>query len=208
VFVLWNATGSRERFKVNEGRVLNWTDDEIKTLQTCQYTRTWKEIAELLGRSYDSVSRKANKLGIYKETGNVRRVHSNGYIVVRRDDYPIGLPGFYSRVKSRSKDNRRKSRNIKKNGRYVYEHYINWWLAHPDDPVKPHECIHHIDGDPTNNKPENIQKVLKKDHIMVGRWRHTVMPSKDADFYISASTSTLSDAELNFYIDAEQSLKT
>ena len=185
-----------------------WTDDEINTLKICHDTRTLKEISDVLGRSYSSVSRKANNIGLYKETGKVKRVHSNGYVIVRRDDYPLELPGFYSRVKSRSKDKRRNSRNAKKNGRYVYEHYVNWWLAHPDDPVKPHECIHHIDGDPTNNKGENIQKVLKRDHLTVGKFRHTVMPSKDAEFYIRANAPTISDAELNYYIDIEQSLKT
>jgi len=169
---------------------MKWTDDDIKTLEICHATRTWKEIGELLGRSEKSVNRKANLLGMYKEDGNIRRVHNNGYVVVRKDDYPLDMPGFYSKVKSRSKDNRRKSRNIKRNARFVYEHYYVWWLNHPEDVVKSCECLHHIDGNPTNNKPENLQKVLKKDHITAGRFRHTVMPSKDVEFYITANAAT------------------
>jgi hypothetical protein len=169
---------------------MKWTDEDINTLKTCSATRTWKEIGQLLGRSERAVNRKANSLGIYKENGNVRRVHNNGYVVVRKDDYPLDMPGFYSRTKSKSKDKRKMSRNLKRNARFVYEHYYIWWQTHPNERILPHECLHHIDGDPTNNKPENLQKVLKKDHITAGRFRHTVMPSKDVEFYISAGSAT------------------
>lgn len=146
-----------------------------------------KQIAELLGRSISSVNKKALSLGLRKCTGNIRRVHTNGYVVVRRDDYPLDLPGFYSKVTTRTKNNRKKHHKLNKNARYVYEHYVNWWLVNPENPVKNYECLHHVDGDPTNNDISNIQKVLKKDHLTTGRFRHTVMPSHDVDEWIKSN---------------------
>jgi HNH endonuclease. len=47
---------------------------------------------------------------------------------------------------------------------YVSEHVLVWEQAHPDDPIKDGEIIHHIDGDKLNNAPDNLQKMSKAEH--------------------------------------------
>lgn len=47
-----------------------------------------------------------------------------------------------------------------KNGR-VIEHYYVWWRNHPKDTVKYNEEIRHINGDTTDNRIENLERVHK-----------------------------------------------
>lgn len=42
-------------------------------------------------------------------------------------------------------------------------HWV-WNEAHPDDPVMPGEYVHHIDHDPNNDDPSNLQKLSVEDH--------------------------------------------
>lgn len=46
------------------------------------------------------------------------------------------------------------------NGR-VIEHYYVWWKNRPKDTVKYNEEIRHINGDTTDNRIENLEKVHK-----------------------------------------------
>jgi hypothetical protein len=46
----------------------------------------------------------------------------------------------------------------------VMRYHAVWNAAHPDDPVKPGEAIHHIDGDVENDVIENLQKMSQSEH--------------------------------------------
>ena len=54
------------------------------------------------------------------------------------------------------------------NGR-VIEHYYVWWKNHPKDPVRYNEEILHVNGDVSDNRIENLQKISKKLHKKVKR---------------------------------------
>ncbi len=44
-----------------------------------------------------------------------------------------------------------------------------WNQNHPDDPAGSDEHIHHIDGDPLNDDPDNLQKFTAEAHLDVHR---------------------------------------
>ena len=48
--------------------------------------------------------------------------------------------------------------------RYMQRSHVVWNQAHPDDPVRPGEEIHHIDGNRLNDVPENLLKVTREEH--------------------------------------------
>ena len=39
-----------------------------------------------------------------------------------------------------------------------------WNTLHPDDPLKPGELIHHVNGDHNDNTPENLLKISQQQH--------------------------------------------
>lgn len=59
-------------------------------------------------------------------------------------------------------------------GMCVESRYV-WWKYHPEDIIKPNEEIHHINGDPTDNRIENLVKLAKPQHLIVHnrKSRHT-----------------------------------
>jgi hypothetical protein len=148
----------------------NWSKQEMSILYQNFDNMTLKDIQKLLpGRSYRSVCKKSIRMGMRKLDGNVNRVHTNGYVVVRRDDYPLDYPGFLAKPTSDTK------------ARYVYAHYVEWWENCPDDPVKKGELLHHVNGDPLDNDICNLQKVKKRDHILAGGFNHVIMNCGDYD---------------------------
>lgn len=53
-----------------------------------------------------------------------------------------------------------------------------WNETHPNDPVGPDEHIHHVDGDPLNDDPANLQKLTADEHDDIHRTFKR--PSSDA----------------------------
>ena len=47
---------------------------------------------------------------------------------------------------------------------YRYSRVV-WNFLNPDSPVKNGEVIHHIDGDPLNDMPDNLQKMTASEHM-------------------------------------------
>ena len=64
-----------------------WTNDEIQTLEDMSGTYTVATIARRLGRSFDSVNLKMNRLGILGFEKSTDLIFRKGnYIVVRQED--------------------------------------------------------------------------------------------------------------------------
>jgi hypothetical protein len=57
-------------------------------------------------------------------------------------------------------------------GRYVYEHHLVWWRQHGKLPADG-EVIHHINGDHTDNRIENLTVLTHAEH---GRLHNKVKP--------------------------------
>lgn len=47
---------------------------------------------------------------------------------------------------------------------YIHRSHLVWNGAHPEDPVKPGEVIHHIDGDSLRDEPDNLEKWTQREH--------------------------------------------
>jgi hypothetical protein len=45
------------------------------------------------------------------------------------------------------------------------EHRLVWNMNHPDDPILPDEIIHHINENHNDNRPENLTKIKKSEHL-------------------------------------------
>lgn len=144
---------------------MKWNAKETTILVEKYKTMEYKDLLELLpARTEDGIKKKLARLGLRKYDGDVYFKHNNGYIVVRCDDYPEDLPGWWYSAKQKA--------------RYVYMHYVRWWKEMPDYQVQPGEVIHHIDGNRENNDICNLQKVRKEDHITFGEYRHGIMQSE------------------------------
>mgnify|MGYP001617913704 CR=1 FL=1 len=44
----------------------------------------------------------------------------------------------------------------------ILRSHIVWDARHPDNPVKPREVIHHLNGNPSDDRPENLIKLLNQ----------------------------------------------
>jgi predicted DNA-binding protein len=98
------------------------------------------DLAETLGRTRQFICRKAKELGITDISGSykpvIESVDSMGYVSLRG----------YKQV------------NSKHIHRAVAEEKMGRKLL-------PGEVVHHIDGDKTNNSPENLQVMSNSDHV-------------------------------------------
>ncbi len=54
---------------------------------------------------------------------------------------------------------------VKVKGRMYQAHRIIWDMLHPEDPICDGEEIDHIDHIRTNNRPENLRKVIRLDNM-------------------------------------------
>lgn len=57
---------------------------------------------------------------------------------------------------------------------YVARYRYVWNRTHPDDPLKPGEHIHHVNGDSLDDRPENLQKMTNNEHVH----EHMIRPRK------------------------------
>lgn len=48
-------------------------------------------------------------------------------------------------------------------GKYCYEHHLIWWKTYGFIPSDG-ECLHHINGNPHDNRIENLQLKTRKEH--------------------------------------------
>jgi len=163
-----------------------WTEKEMDVLYQLFDMYNLKEIAGIMKRTYHSVCYKSIKMGLRKETGEVRRKHNNGYIVVRCDDYPDDWPGLFNKTNK---------------AKYVYEHYVNWWKSRPTDKIQRYELLHHIDGNMENNDVMNLQKINKREHVTWGRWKKGLMRSNDVE---QLEERMMSAIEINRYVEIDQ----
>lgn len=132
---------------------MKWSLSEEIVIKNNYLTKTYKEIAELLpNRTYGAVGNKARKIGLKKYGNGVKYKHSNGYIIVRRDDYPRDWAGSW----------RREFKST-----YVYEHCVVWWENNPDDKIERDEIIHHLDGNRANNSIANLEKMKRGLHSTI-----------------------------------------
>ena len=56
-------------------------------------------------------------------------------------------------------------RQIKRNGVFLTKSHLVWNENHPDDPVKEGEVVHHKDNNPTNDHPDNLEKMTRAQHM-------------------------------------------
>lgn len=49
-------------------------------------------------------------------------------------------------------------------GTYRLRYRVVWDETHPDDPVLPGEVIHHMNHDPSDDRPENLMKLSQGQH--------------------------------------------
>ena len=63
------------------------------------------------------------------------------------------------------------------NGQCVEARYV-WWKNHPEDKIKENEQIHHINGDPQDNRIGNLVKLTQPGHVRV----HGGRPGKRAKY--------------------------
>lgn len=47
---------------------------------------------------------------------------------------------------------------------YILRYVYVWNRAHPDNPVQRGEIIHHINENPTDDRPENLEKTVQARH--------------------------------------------
>ena len=121
---------------------LSVTDDQIKELYVDKYMSV-AQVAILLDTSPYPLYKRLRKLGLMRNFGETR--HLNGA------------------TKGANNPNWSGGRNIHSgyvmiwiDGKYVYEHR---YVAEQKlgRKLKPKEVIHHIDGNKTNNDPDNIE---------------------------------------------------
>lgn len=46
----------------------------------------------------------------------------------------------------------------------VLRYHMVWMKSHPDDPILPGQVIHHINHNPSDDRPENLMKLTKREH--------------------------------------------
>jgi hypothetical protein len=100
---------------------------------------TLREVATQIGASAETIRRILIRAGVSRRPRGVRRspgsriTDKDGYVLVRKPEHPFANSAGYIREH-----------------RLVMERAIGRWLTEK-------EVVHHIDGDKSNNAPENLQ---------------------------------------------------
>jgi hypothetical protein len=69
---------------------------------------------------------------------------------------------------------------MKRNGKKtpVHRYVMELWLGHT---LTSNEVVHHVDGDPTNNDPNNLMILTRSEHSRLHRTRSTRRPWRDEE---------------------------
>jgi hypothetical protein len=162
----------------------SWNDEEIFILRERYKESSKKQMTRFLpGRTWQSIKKKASRLGVIKYDGSSVHVHNNGYVLVRDARYPKDWKGRW------------------KDGR-VYEHYLQWYLHHPDDPILDNECIHHVNGKRDDNRIENLEKMNQCDH---GKLQIFFGIKKDERIFVTSEM--LEEKRCNDFINGDIDVK-
>lgn len=112
-----------------------WSASEIEILIATYQARGATICAELLGRSFGAVCKKAESIGLIKEY-TYTYIDADGYYVTRRN----------------------RNESAKRVHRLIMEEILGRKLT-------TDEVVHHKDGNKLNNKPSNLQLMTRTEHI-------------------------------------------
>ncbi|MFJ5716562.1 HNH endonuclease signature motif containing protein [Neobacillus sp. NPDC093127] len=118
---------------------MKWTEQEIKFLQDYYELKGCKFCSEALEKTESAIRHKASKLVI------LRRGSARGVRVIDHKEGYLAVSSYGERIELH---------------RLVMEYTLGRKL-------RPHEIVHHIDGDKWNNHPDNLELVNRSEHMKI-----------------------------------------